>query len=92
VSAEDHVPLMWADDEGPEDDQVFYMPGAWTVMEERPEAIRVVGGEGATHWVPKSQLTPFSECQKAGDSGVLAVTDWLAHVRGWDSAPTGGQP
>ena len=38
--------------------------------------------DGAEHWIPRSQISPESEVDAAGDEGTLVVTEWIAAQRG----------
>lgn len=42
------------------------------------EAALLVAIDGEEHWIPKSQIHDDSEVWAEGDTGTLAITQWLA--------------
>ena len=53
------------------------IPNART-LDESAKGLRCDFGDGAEHWVPKSQIAPQSEVKRGGDRGFLVVPKWWA--------------
>lgn len=78
----DFFDSVW-DELDPYEDDRFVVGGLFTVKRESAKAILVTDESGGEYWVPKGQIHPDSEVYKAGTSGILIVTRWIAKQKGW---------
>lgn len=54
------------------------------VQTETDKALLVII-DGQEHWIPRSQIVDSeSDVLAVGDSGTLAITDWIAKQKGLD--------
>lgn len=54
-----------------------------TVKRETEKALLVNIDDTEEVWIPKSQIDDDSEVRKAGDSGTLVISDWIAREKGF---------
>ena len=53
------------------------------VIRETEKAILFRTDDGEEYWIPKSQIHDNSEVWKAGDVGMIVVTEWFAKKMEW---------
>lgn len=68
------------EEEGEEEEEDVTLPNT-VVLRESDKAIQVRLADGATHWIPKTQIRETSEVQNDGDRGKLVVSAWIAEQK-----------
>jgi len=66
--------------EDPNDEDCSF--GNTVALRESDKALQIRFSDGATHWIPKTQIRNTSDVQHDGDRGNLVCSTWIADQKG----------